>query len=152
MAKETLVQIQIRGADVAIIGGEVRAVQFPPPGATTWLAKYHLGRVRFIDQASGFILCARDTAPGTPVIVQPGGFAVAVNQWVVTKYSESAKDDPVLVEDPGQLETGFYAIKDPDSGLFLYRNQVEDLSTRPKAVALQPSDLDQGPLILRVSR
>ena len=38
MAKETLVQIQIRGADVTIIGGEVRAVQFPPPSATTWLA------------------------------------------------------------------------------------------------------------------
>ena len=56
------------------------------------------------------------------------------------------------VEDPGQLETGFYAIREPDTGQYLYRSRAEDLSMRPKAVALQPGDLDQCPLILRVSR
>ncbi len=151
MASDTLVQIQIGGADVAIIGGEVYAVPFPPPSATTWLPKMHLGKIRFIDQASGFILCARGTEPGTQVIVQPPGFAVAVNQWLLTRYGDSA-DGPVPVEDPSQLETGFYAIREPDTGQYLYRNQAEDLSMRPKAVALQPGDLDQCPLILRVSR
>jgi hypothetical protein len=151
MAKDTLVQIQIGGADVAIIGGEVYAVPFPPPSPTTWLVKMHLGKIRFVDQASGFILCTRNTEPGSQVIVQPPGFAVAVNQWQLTRFADSA-GDPVLVEDPSQLETGFYAIRDPDSDLYLHRNHVEDLSMRPKVVALQPADLDQGPLILRVSR
>jgi hypothetical protein len=150
MAGEILVQIQIGGADVAIIGGEVCAVPFPPPSAATWLVKMHLGKVRFIDQASGFILCTRDTAPGTQVVVQPSGFAVAVNQWLLTRYGGSA-DGPVPVDDPSQLETGFYAIKEPDSGRYLYRNQAEDVTMRPKAVTLQPAGLDQGPLILRVS-
>jgi hypothetical protein len=148
---DTLVQIQIGGADVAIIGGEVSAVPFPPPSATTWIAKMHLGKVRFVDQASGFLLCARDNEPGSPVIVQPPGFVVAVNQWVLTRYTDSA-DGPVPIENPNQLETGFYAIREPDSGLYLYRNKAEDLSMKPKVVALQPDDLNQGPLILRVSR
>jgi hypothetical protein len=152
MANDPLVQIQIRGADVAIISGEVYAALFPPPSATTWIAKLHAGRIRFIDQASGFVLCARDTEPGTRAIAQPSGFAVAVTQWLVTRYSDSAADDPVQVEDPSQLDNGFYAIQEPDTGRYLYRNQIEDLSIRPKAVALQPSGLDQGPLILRVSR
>jgi hypothetical protein len=131
MASDTLVQIQIGGADVAIIGGEVYAVPFPPPSATTWLPKMHLGKIRFIDQASGFILCARGTEPGTQIIVQPPGFAVAVNQWLLTRYGDSA-DGPVPVEDPSQLETGFYAIREPDTGQYLYRNQAEDPACGPR--------------------
>lgn len=152
MAKDTLVQILIGGAGVAIVAGEIYAVPFPPPSATTWTVKSHLGKFRLIDQASGFVLCTRDTEPGTQAIVQPPGFPTAVNQWLVLRYSDSAEADPMPVEDASQLDTGFYAIKEPGTGRYLYRNRVEDLSTRPKVVALQPSDLDQGPLILRVSR
>jgi hypothetical protein len=152
MANDTLVQIQIGGANVAIIAGEIYAAPFPPPSATTWLVKCHLGRIRLIDQASGFVLCTRDTEPGSQAIVQPPGFPAEVTQWVVMRYSDSAPDDPVPVEDPSQLDTGFYAIQEPGTGRHLYRNRIEDLSNRPKVVALQPNDVDQGPLILRVSR
>jgi hypothetical protein len=152
MANEPLVQMQIRGANVAIIEGEVFAVTFAPPSATTWIAKCHLGKVRFIDQASGFVLCTRDTEPGTQAIVQPPGFTVAVHQWLVTRYNDSAEDDPVPVESPSQLDPGYYAIREPVTGLYLYPNQSEDLSVRPKVVALQPGDVDRAPLILQVSR
>jgi hypothetical protein len=152
MANDPLVQIQIRGASVAIIAGEVYAIPFPPPNATTWIVKSHMGRFRFIDQASGFILCARDGEPGAQAFVQPPGFAAAVTQWRVLRYSDAADADSVPVENPSELDTGFYALKAPDTGRYLYRNQIEDLSVRPKVVALQSSDLDQGPLILKVSR
>src|ERR1700729_2926944 len=101
MPSETLVQIQIGGADVAIIGGEVCAVPFPPPSATTWLPKMHLGKIRFIDQASGSPLGARGPEPGPQAIVQPPGFAVAVNKWLLTRYGDSG-DGPAPVEAPSQ--------------------------------------------------
>ena len=152
MANEPLVQIQIRGANVAIIEGELFAVMFPPPSATTWIAKCHLGKVRFIDQASGFVLCTRGTEPGTQAIVQPPGFTVAVHQWLVTRYNGSGDDDAVPVEAPSQLDPGFYAIREPTTGLYLYANDVDDLSTRPKLLALQPEDADRSPVVFQVSR
>jgi hypothetical protein len=152
MASEPLVQIQIHGANVAIIEGELFAVTFPPPSATTWIAKCHLGKVRFIDQASGFVLCTRDTEPGTQALVQPPGFAVAVHQWLVTRYSGSAAGESVPVEAPSQLDPGFYAIREPVTGLYLYANQIDDLSIQPKVLALQPGDVDQAPVIFQVSR
>ena len=60
--------------------------------------------------------------------------------------------EAVPVADANQLETGFYAIQEPGTGRYLYPNQDDDLSVRPKAVALQPSDRAWVPHVFKVSR
>lgn len=151
MVIETLVQIQIGGADIAIIGGEVFAVPLAPPCATTWVARMHLGKIRLVDHSAGFLLCARGNEPGARVIVQPSGFTVPVNQWVLTRYCDSA-EGPVPVKEPSQLESGYYAMREPESGLYVYRCKDEDMSVQPKEVTLQPGDVGHGPLLFRVYR
>ena len=147
-----LLQIRIRDGNVVIINSQIYAALISPPNATTWIATAaDNGTIQFTDQASGQILAAPSTDPGTQAVASPPGVALPVTTWLVTQYSDSSEDDPAPVKDPSQLTSGYYAIQEPSSGEFLYRYQIEDYSVLPKRVALQQSDLDQAPLIIRVS-
>lgn len=151
MANGPLVQITIRGAGLAIISNSIYAALISPPNATTWIATPAAdGTIQFTDQASGLILGAPDTDAGTQAVAAPPGAGLPVASWLVTQYSDSSEDDPEPVEDPGQLTSGYYAIQEPSTRQYLFRNQIEDYSLLPKRVALQPNGLDQGPLILQV--
>ena len=152
MADSALVQISIRGADVAIISNQVYAALIAPPNATTWIATpIGDGTIQFADQASGLILSAPDTDPGTQAIAAPPGTGLAVSSWTVMQYGDDSEDDPAAITDPTQLTSGYYSLQAPGTGEFLFRNQIEDRSLMPKRIALQPAGLDQGPLIIRVS-
>lgn len=152
MANGPLVQITIRGGSVAIVNNSVYAALISPPNATTWIATAAAnGTIQFTDQASGLILAAPDTDPGTQAVAAPPGAGLPVTSWLVTQYSDSSEDDPEPVKDPSQLTSGYYAIQEPSTGEYLFRNRIEDYSLLPKRVALQSSDLDQGPLILQVT-
>jgi hypothetical protein len=137
---------------VAIINGQIYAAIISPPNATSWIASAAAnGTIQFADQASGLILSAPSTDPGTQAMAASPGSGLPVTSWQVTEYTDDTEDDPTPVTDPSQLASGYYAIQEPSSGEFLFRNQIEDRSLMPKRVALQPSGLDQGPLIIQVS-
>jgi hypothetical protein len=152
MASSPLVQITIRGGAVAIIDGSIYAALISPPNATTWIATAaDGGTIQFTDQASGLILAAPNAAPGTQAVAAPPGAGMPVTSWLVTQFSDSSEDEPAPVKDPSQLTRGYYAIQEPSSGEFLFRNRIEDYSLMPKRVGLQETGLDQGPLIFQVS-
>lgn len=151
MPDTPLVQISIHGAPVVIISNQVYAALVPPPNATTWVASAGPGgTLVFADQASGLVLGAPDTDPGTQAVAAPPGAPLAVASWQVTEFSDDDEDDPKPVTDPGQLQSGYYSIQAPDGGGILYRNRIEDRSLLPKRVALQSPGQDQGPLIIQV--
>jgi hypothetical protein len=143
MADSPLINITIRGAGVAIIGGGIYAALITPPNATTWIASAGPdGTIAFADQASGLVLSAPSTDPGTQATATPPGLPAAVTARRVVQYSDSSADEPTPVTDPSQLSSGFYAILVPGTQQYLYRNRIEDLSLMPKRVAVQPA----GPL------
>ena len=150
MANGPLLHIQIRGGDTAIIGEAVLAVVMPPPNAATWIAEsVGDGMIQFTDQASGLVLGAREFAAGTPAEVNRPE-TLGVTAWRLTQYSDGAEDDPSPVKEAGALTSGFYAIREPMTGAYLQRDHIEDYSVRPKRVALQPGDVDPGPVVIRV--
>ena len=152
MADSPLINITIRGAGVAIIDAQIYAIVMPPPNAATWVASTGpAGTLVFADQASGAVLSARSTDPGTQATATPPRVFAAVYAWSVTAYSDSSEDDPTPVTDPSQLTSGYYAIRVPGTRQYLYRNMNEDRSLAPKRVTVQPDGLDQGPLLLQVS-
>jgi hypothetical protein len=151
MADSPLVQISIRGGNVGIVSNKIYAALVDGlPATTTWIVTAaDNGTLQFTDQASGLILGAPDTNVGTQAIAAaPAGIAVA--SWSVTEFSDEDEDDPEPIKDPSQLTTGYYTITEPSTGEFLFRNPVEDYSLRPKVVALQSADKDQGPLVIKV--
>ncbi|WP_194904424.1 I66 family serine proteinase inhibitor [Catenulispora rubra] len=151
MANGPLVHISIRGADVAIINGQVYASIIAPPNATTWIASSaDDGTIQFTDQAGGLVLGAPSLDPGTQAVVAPVDAGLAVSSWTLTRYSDDAEDDASPIKDASEITSGYYAIQEPGTGEFLFRNQIEDRSLMPKRVALQPSGADQGPLVIQV--
>jgi hypothetical protein len=152
MANGPLVQISIRGGNVGIVSNKIYAALLDGvPATTTWIVTAaDNGTLQFTDQASGLILGAPDTNVSTQAIAAAAGADIAVTSWSVTEFSDEDEDDPDPIKDPSRLTTGYYAIQEPSTGEFLFRNQVEDYSLRPKVVALQPADQDQGPLVIKV--
>jgi len=151
MPNGPLVHISIRGADVAIINGQVYAAIISPPNATTWIASSaDDGTIRFTDQASGLVLSVPSLDAGTQAVVAPAGAHLPVSSWTVTQYSDDSEDDPAPIKDASELTSGYYSIQEPGSGELLFRNRIEDYSLMPKRVALQPSEMDQGPLVIQV--
>ena len=159
MANGPLVRISIRGGDLVIIDSQVYAVLIGPPEATTWFAgSADDGTIRFTDQSGGLVLGTWTTGPGAPAVVAPAAAGLAVGSWSVTRYGARAEagPDPTPAEQPGpikdltRLTSGYYAIQEPNTGAYLYRNRIEDLSLMPKQVALQPGSPDQGPLLIQV--
>jgi hypothetical protein len=123
-----LVQISIRGANVAIINGKVYAAIVPPPNAATWIVGQGPGgTITFTDQASGFLLSVPATDLGTQAQASPTTAATAVTSWNLTEFSDEDGDDGSPVEDPAQLASGFYSIQDPASGNYLFRNRDRGL-------------------------
>ncbi|QMU68146.1 hypothetical protein [Streptacidiphilus sp. P02-A3a] len=131
---DPLVQIQIRGAGVAIINGTVYAALIAPPNAATWVASSGPdGSTVFTDQASGLVLSAQSTDPGTQAVVTPSGTA-PISSWNVVRYADEQGDDATPIKDAGELVSGYYTLQDPASGTYLFRNGIEDRSLRPKFV------------------
>ncbi|HEV2637862.1 MAG TPA: hypothetical protein VGX23_22100 [Actinocrinis sp.] len=153
---DPLVQIQINGASVCIINQQVYATLLPgSPGAATWVVTTGPdGSFTLTDQASGLVLSDASTTAGSglgqpsPAIVAPAGSGLPVTSWNFVGFSDDDGDDAAPIKDPGQLTSGYYTIQDPDSGNYLFRNQIEDRSLRPKYVGLQ--DPSQGPFELVV--
>lgn len=130
-----VVQIQIRGAGVVILDNRVYAALIPPPNTASWVVTPGPGgSVVFTDQSSGLVLAAPATDPGTQAIVIPAPVPAAVTSWRLMGYSDDEGDDAVAINDPSQLQSGYYTIEDPGSGNFLFRNLVEDRSLLPKFV------------------
>jgi len=88
--------------------------------------------------------------PLVQIIIRGAGAGLAVASWKVTEFSDDDEDDATPVTDPGQLESGCYAVQDPGTPAYLYRNRIEDYSLRPKVVAVQPPGLDPGPPVIQV--
>ena len=153
MADSPLVQLSIRGGDVAIINKSVFATIFAPPNAATWVVATAVdgGTIRFADQASGLVLGVPNTDVGTQAVATPSGSGVAASSWIVTEYSDDSGDDATPITDPAQLTSGFYTLQEPGTQEFLSRNRIEDYSLTPKRIALQPVDSpDSYELIIRV--
>ena len=152
MADSSLVQISIRGGNVAIINQSVFAALIQPPNGATWIASAGPnGTIRFTDQASGLVLSVPDTNVGTQAQVTPPGAPVAASSWIVTEFSDGDGDDPSPTTDPTQLNSGYYTLQEPSTGEYLSRNRIEDYSLMPKRVALQAQDSPgQFELIIRV--
>jgi hypothetical protein len=146
-----LVQISIRGGNVGIVSNKIYAALLDGvPATTTWIVTAaDDGTLVFTDQASGLVLGAPDTNAGTQAVATADS-GIPVTSWSVTAYSDEDEDDPDPIKDPSQLTTGYYAIQEPSTGEFLFRNPVEDYSLRPKVVALQAAGQDQGPLVIKV--
>jgi hypothetical protein len=154
-AARTLMQIQINGANLAIINQQVYAALLPTPGAATWVVTAgEDGSLVFTDQASGLVLSdATSTASSgmdrpSPAIIAPDGAGLPIASWNLTQFSDDDGDDATAVQDPGELQSGYYAIQDPGSGNYLFRNRIEDRSLLPKYVGLQ--DPSNGPFELVV--
>ena len=150
---DTLVQIQINGANVVIIGQQVRADLAGMYGVATWrVTAGPNGSLVFTDQASGMVLSDASTTAGagpaqpSPAVIAPAGSSLPVTFWNVVGYSDGDGDDATAIKDPSQLSSGYYTIQDPGSGNFLFRNRIEDRSLLPKYVGLQ--DPSQGPFEL----
>lgn len=145
---DTLVQIQINGANLVIIGQQVRADLAGMYGVATW--KVTVGpnsSLVFTDQASGMVLSDTGIASSSPAqpssaVIAPAGSGLPVTSWNVVGYSDSDGDNATAIKDPSQLTSGYYTVQDPGSGKFLFRNQIEDRSLLPKSVCLQ--DPSQG--------
>jgi hypothetical protein len=143
-----LVQIQIRGANLAIINGTVYAALIAPPNATTWVASSGPdGSIVLADQASGFVLSAQSSDPGTQAVAISVDDDVPITSWNIVQFSDDEGDGATPIKDPGELTSGYYTIQDPASGAYLYRNAIEDRSLRPKFVGF-PSYLGDGPFEL----
>jgi hypothetical protein len=152
MMSDPLVQITISGASVAIINNSVYAAIISPPNATTWIATAGpSGTIVLTDQASGLVLSAPDTEPGTQAVAAPPGAGLPVTAWSLVEYSDDSGDDAAPVTDPGKITSGFYAIATPDGQSFLFRNRIEDRSLLPKVVALQPGGQGTYDLIIQVT-
>ena len=156
---DTLIQIQINGAFLAIINQQVYAALLPGnPGAATWVVTAGPdGSLTLTDQASGLVLSDTSSSPGSglsrtsPAVVAPAGSGLAVTSWNVVGFSDDEGDDATPIKDPSQLESGYYTIQDPGSGGFLFRNQIEDRSLLPKYVGLQdPSQGGPFELVIQV--
>lgn len=152
MSDEPLVQITIRGANLAIIGGRAFAALIPPPSAATWIVTGAKdGAIQFTDQASGQVLSVPDTDIGTQAVVAPADSGAAATSWIVTRFSDDEGDDATVITDPSQLDSGYYTLQEPRTGEFLARNYIEDRSLLPKRVALQNrDDPSQYELVIRV--
>jgi hypothetical protein len=146
---DTLVQIQINGANLVIIQQQIYAALLPTPGPATWVVSAGPdGSLIFTDQASGLVLSDASSTAGSglskpsPAVIAPAGSGLPVTSWSLVQFSDDDGDNATPVKDPSQLTSGYYTIQDPDSGNFLFRNQVEDRSLLPKYVGLQ--DPEQG--------
>lgn len=125
MADSSIVQITIRGGNVAIINQSVFAAIIPPPNGTTWIASAGPnGTIRFTDQASGLVLSVPDTQVGTQAIAAPPGAPVAASSWIVTQFSDGDGDDASQITDPTQLTGGYYTLQEPSTQEYLARNWV----------------------------
>jgi len=154
---DTLVQIQVNGASLAIINQQVYATLLPNPGAATWVVTAGPdGSLILTDQASGLVLSDASTSSGqgmdrsSPAVIAPAGSGLSVTSWNLVGFSDDEGDDSTPVSDPSQLQSGYYTIQDPGSGNFLFRNRIEDRSLLPKYVGLQ--DPSNGPyeLVIQV--
>jgi hypothetical protein len=152
VAGSSLVQLSIRGGDVAIINKSVFAALMSPPNATTWVATAAGGgTIQFADQASGLVLGVPNTDVGTQAVATPSGSGAAASSWIVTEFSDDSGDDATPITDPAELTSGFYTLQEPGTQEFLYRNRIEDYSLMPKRVALQNVDSPGSyELIIRV--
>jgi hypothetical protein len=154
---DPLAQIQINGANLVIINQQIYAALLPTPGPATWVVTAGPnGSLILTDQASGLVLSDASTTAGSGLqkpsaaIIAPAGAALPVTSWNLVQFSDDDGDGAAPIKDPSQLESGYYTIQDPNSGNFLFRNQIEDRSLLPKYVGLQ--DPSQGPfeLVIRV--
>lgn len=154
---DTLVQIQVRGANLVIINQQVYAALLPTPGPATWVVTAGPdGALVFTDQASGLVLSDAGSTAGqgadrpSPAIVAPAGSGLPVTSWNLVQFSDDDGDDAAEVKDPSQLTSGYYTIQDPGTGNFLFRNQIEDRSLMPKYVGLQDPSLGGFELVIQV--
>jgi hypothetical protein len=152
MVNGPLVQITIRGGNVGIVNNQIYAALLDGvPATTTWIVTAaDNGTLQFTDQAGGLILGAPGTDVSTQATAAAADSGIPVTSWSVTQYSDQGEDDPDPIKDPSRLTSGYYAIQEPSTGEFLFRNPIEDYSLRPKVVALQSADQDQGPLVIKV--
>jgi hypothetical protein len=151
MVDDPLAQLSIRGGHVVIIAGTVFAALLPPPHPATWLVTTGAaGAVRFVDQASGFVLGCPTSAEGVRAVVAPADAGLAVIDWRLLRCADEDEDpDPSVVADPSSLVSGHYAIQDPSSGGHLSRDPARELSLRPEAVTLS-SDPGRPELLIQV--
>jgi hypothetical protein len=154
---DPIVQIQINGANLAIVNQQVYAALLGNPGAASWVVTAGSdGSLVFTDQASGLVLSDSSTTASSgmdrpsPAIIAPAGSGLPVTSWKVVAYSDDEGDDATEITDPGELSSGYYSLQDPGSGNYLFRNQIEDRSLLPKYVGLQNPSQSQYELVIQV--
>lgn len=154
---DPLVQIQINGANLAIINQQVYATLLPTPGAATWVVTPGPDdSVVLTDQASGMVLSDASTTAGggmdrpSPAMIAPAGSGLPVTSWNLVQFSDDDGDDATPISDPSQLVSGYYTVQDPGSGNFLFRNRIEDRSLLPKYVGLQNPSNGPYELVIQV--
>ena len=154
---DVLVQIQINGANLAIVNQQIHAALLPTPGpATRVVTPGPDGSLVLTDQAGGLVLSDTGTTVSggmdrpSPAIIAPADAGLPVTSWSLVQYSDDEGDDATAVKDPDRLVSGYYSIQDPGSGNYLFRNRIEDRSLLPKYVGLQ--DPNNGPyeLVIQV--
>lgn len=151
MADGPLVQISIGGAPLAIMDGQIYALLMPDMAEpVSWaVSSAGDGTIQFTDQASGRLLSAPGTDPGTQATATVPKVFTPVGSWSLALLDDSG--DPQPIKEPSQIASGYYTVQAPGTGNYLSRRQIEDYSLRPKQVVLAEADSDaRWQLIIQV--
>ena len=142
MADNATVTIQINGAPIGVQNGQVFAFLLQE-NVSQWTATSAKGGIQFIEQSSGNVLAAPDTAPYTQLVANSTDASQPNSVWTVLNLDDGATVSTID-------ESGMYALVMAAAGEPAGRNPIEDYSLQPKRVVMLPPGMQPPRIVIRV--
>lgn len=143
----TVVQIKANGAPVGLRNNKVWAflLEEMMDTAADWVIIPVGDGVQLAYRTNGAVLAVPSTESFTQATVAAPG--AANSRWTLRRIEEKTFEYKSVT---GVIESGWYCLELADTGQYLGRNQVEDLSLLPKKVLLLPRGIEPPRLIIEM--